>query len=159
MTKRKDKLQTRIQQLQNQLKDIERREKAQTRKQETKKKILIGAMIQKWIEQGRFSEINLMRGLDIFLVRDSERSLFELPPKKQNVPKGQDSIQNSGHASTAQKKTEVSPAPKSSIATAPAQSDVVMKAMHPELREKQKTPDSENRLKEVDEKKLAEEFL
>jgi hypothetical protein len=50
------------------------------RREDTRRKILIGAMILEHIEQGRYSREALKAALDRFLTRDADRALFELAP-------------------------------------------------------------------------------
>ena len=87
MSKRLETLLEKRDKLNAQIRQEENRAKSQKRREENKRKILIGAMIQEWVKQGRFSEADLQAGLDTFLSRNSERSLFDLPalpeqPKK-----------------------------------------------------------------------------
>jgi hypothetical protein len=49
------------------------------RREDTRRKILIGAMILEHIEQGRYSREALKAALDRFLTREADRALFELP--------------------------------------------------------------------------------
>ncbi len=50
------------------------------RREDTRRKILIGAMILEHIEQGRYSREALKAALDRFVTRDADRALFELAP-------------------------------------------------------------------------------
>lgn len=56
------------------------RESAQARKDDSRRKLLVGAMILKRAEEaGTLAELTTQ--LDAFLKRDDERALFGLPPK------------------------------------------------------------------------------
>lgn len=52
------------------------------RKEDTRRKILIGAIVMARIEQGRFQEADLRAWLDEALTRPDDRSLFELPAER-----------------------------------------------------------------------------
>lgn len=67
-----DKLKARIQ-------AIEARQKVSVRKQDTRKKILIGSFfLDKAEKENNMAE--LVKQIDKFLTRNSDRSLFDLPP-------------------------------------------------------------------------------
>jgi hypothetical protein len=64
-----------------------------TRKRETKKLVLMGRLVEKWMEWGKIDEREFMQGMDKFLTRNYERELFgleKLPednqPKKNHQP-------------------------------------------------------------------------
>lgn len=84
------KIEETIAALENQLKQvkalkqkIEARKKTlaskKTRAAETKKKILIGAMMLEKMNQQEETRIRMMEELDLFLKRNSDRALFDLP--------------------------------------------------------------------------------
>lgn len=62
-----------------------RREQAkilnQRRKDDTRRKILIGAAIQHLVEQGRWNSEKVERLMNSYLDKDQDRELFDLPPK------------------------------------------------------------------------------
>ena len=74
-----------LQQLKNRQADAEaralRRAMAGERADDTRRKILIGAMVLHMIEQGDMTQAQLLGRLDAFLLRDGDRALFDLPPK------------------------------------------------------------------------------
>ena len=74
-----DKIQQQIQALKEQLKKEKTKQNARQRKTDTRKKILLGAMLMHWVETGEFNEAELLKGLDKFLTRESDRALFGLP--------------------------------------------------------------------------------
>lgn len=59
-------------------------ESAQARKKETRQKILIGAMVLNLIKQededGEKWKQSIMKRLDNYLVKPSDRAMFDLPP-------------------------------------------------------------------------------
>ena len=74
-----DKIQQQIQALKEQLKKEKSKQNARQRKIDTRKKILLGAMLMHWVDNGQFNEADLLKGLDKFLVRNIDRALFDLP--------------------------------------------------------------------------------
>ncbi|HAG1192620.1 TPA: hypothetical protein G8W20_004855 [Salmonella enterica] len=69
-----------ITQHQNRIAGIQQRQKLADnrikRKQDTKRKILLGAMLEKWIEDKKIDKQIVASGLDDFLIRDSDKDLF-----------------------------------------------------------------------------------
>ena len=59
----------------------QKRISASERKTDTRRKILIGAMVLSQVDQNRESKKLLLLDLDEFLERDRDRALFDLPPK------------------------------------------------------------------------------
>jgi len=57
------------------------RHSAKKRKEDTRKKILIGAMVLANVESGQYPEEKLMDSLSNFLDKPADRALFDLPPK------------------------------------------------------------------------------
>ena len=55
---------------------------ARERKTETRRKILVGAMVLSHVDQKPESNAALLRDLDEFLERDRDRALFKLSPKE-----------------------------------------------------------------------------
>ena len=79
LKQQKDILDARIQQ-------VEERQKVKERKEDTRRKILIGAyFMEKLKKEGSFDSVN--RELDSFLVRNSDRKLFGLPVIEKNNEK------------------------------------------------------------------------
>lgn len=64
----------------------ENRQKAEATKglsaADTRRKILIGALIQEEMEKSPGKKENIISKLDAFLVRPNDRALFELPPRE-----------------------------------------------------------------------------
>lgn len=75
----------RLQQLKNRQAAAEARElkraMAGERADDTRRKILIGALVMHMIEEGDMQQADLTARLNTFLVRDGDRALFDLPPK------------------------------------------------------------------------------
>ena len=61
---------------------------ARERKTETRRKILVGAMVLSHVDQKPESKKLLLRDLDEFLERDRDRALFDLAPKPQPPKEG-----------------------------------------------------------------------
>ena len=60
------------------LNQIEARESTNKRTIETRKKILLGAMLQEWVRTGEIEQFTFDQGLDCYLVRERDRELFGL---------------------------------------------------------------------------------
>lgn len=52
-----------------------------TRQQDTRKKVLVGAVILTKVERGEWPRDKLLAMMDATLTRDDDRALFELAPK------------------------------------------------------------------------------
>ena len=59
---------------------VRAREQQQTRKDDTRRKILVGSMLLQLVEDGEWPEDKLRARLDTYLTRSDDRALFELPP-------------------------------------------------------------------------------
>ena len=59
---------------------VRAREQQQARKDDTRRKILVGSMLLQLVEDGEWPEDKLRARLDTYLVRVDDRALFELPP-------------------------------------------------------------------------------
>ena len=53
----------------------------QQRKEDTRRKILLGALVIDMIKKGELDEKKIMKRLDVFLTKDIDRKLFALPVK------------------------------------------------------------------------------
>jgi len=84
-TTKLDRLTKKRQQLNAQIQAIKSKENQQKRKEDTKRKILIGGVVMKMLETGEMPKERLMQILGTHLTRDADRALFELAPK-QKVP-------------------------------------------------------------------------
>ncbi len=51
------------------------------RKDDTRRKVLIGAAVQQLVNQGRWESDKVKRMMHSFLDKDEDRVLFDLPPK------------------------------------------------------------------------------
>ena len=58
---------------------VRAREQQQARKDDTRRKILVGSMLLQLVEDGEWPEDKLRARLDTYLVRADDRELFELP--------------------------------------------------------------------------------
>lgn len=76
-----EKLNKYITQHQNRIAGIQKRQQLADnhvkRKQDTKRKILLGAMVEKWIEDQKISKEMVASELNSFLSRESDKELFE----------------------------------------------------------------------------------
>jgi len=60
---------------------VRAREQQQTRKDDTRRKILAGSMLLQLVEDGEWPEDKLRTRLDAYLTRDDDRKLFDLPAR------------------------------------------------------------------------------
>ncbi|EGR0536022.1 hypothetical protein E4J49_25120 [Vibrio parahaemolyticus] len=74
------KLKARQEQLNAKIKLIEQKEKEKARKEETRKKILLGAMIMEGMANSSEYEAMIMKNVDKYLKTDRDRKLFGLAP-------------------------------------------------------------------------------
>lgn len=86
MTKLEEKitaLETQLKQVKALKQKIEARKKTlaskKTRAAETKKKILLGALMMEKMEEREVTKMRILGELDKFLTRNSDRALFDLP--------------------------------------------------------------------------------
>jgi hypothetical protein len=85
LTDRISDLETKLKQLKVRQQRIEARARAlassRARKDDTRRKILIGATVLARIDAHQLDHADLHAWLDAHLTRDDDRELFELPPK------------------------------------------------------------------------------
>jgi len=76
MNERLDQLKVKQAQLKAQIKQIEQRDKEKTKKQDTRRKILIGALMLQEMKDKPDTEKTVMDKLDKFLTNERDRILF-----------------------------------------------------------------------------------
>jgi large subunit ribosomal protein L7/L12 len=81
MNKRLEQLLKRREELNAQIQKIKAQEASQKRKFDTRRKILLGALMMEMMDSGELDKNKIMKRLDGFLTRDIDRSLFDLPPR------------------------------------------------------------------------------
>jgi hypothetical protein len=85
LDERIETLKARLEQLKTRQQRIEARKRSlasgRARKDDTRRKILAGAILLAKVEAGDFDSRTLKRWLDKALIRPDDRALFELPPK------------------------------------------------------------------------------
>ena len=78
-------LEDRLKQLKAKQHQVETRRRAleskKKRKDDTRRKILVGAIVLAKVERGEFSDSKLRQWLSESLTRPDDRELFELPPR------------------------------------------------------------------------------
>lgn len=82
MSDKLQRLQEKRDQLNAQIQSVRAREQAKKRKEDTRKKVLVGAMIMDKVERGEWPKDKLHDALDQYLTRDRDRELFGLPSTK-----------------------------------------------------------------------------
>ncbi len=81
MSKRLEQLLKKGEELSAQIQKIRTREASQKRKEDTRRKILLGALVMEMIEKGELEQGKIWKRLDGFLTLEIERKLFDLPVK------------------------------------------------------------------------------
>ena len=79
MSKRLSQLLKKREELSAQIQKIRAREATQKRKEDTRRKILLGVLVMEMMSKGELDRDKLMKRLDGFLTREIDRKLFELP--------------------------------------------------------------------------------
>jgi len=62
------------------IRQVQNKQKASERRNETRRKILAGAAVLQWAARDSEFNAKLMAELNRFLMRDDNRALFDLPP-------------------------------------------------------------------------------
>lgn len=81
MTKKLDELLKKREQLNAQIQKERNKQTQQQRKEDTRRKILLGALMISMLKKGELDEKKILKRLDGFLTLDMDRNLFELPVK------------------------------------------------------------------------------
>jgi large subunit ribosomal protein L7/L12 len=108
MTKSLDALLKKREQLNAQIQKIRSRESEQKRKEDTRRKILLGALMMELLEKGELDRDKIMAKLDGFLTREIDRKLFDFPVvvEKVEAEEKKEEIQQSKGASKASKSSK-----------------------------------------------------
>jgi hypothetical protein len=80
-TSKLDKLNQKREQLNAQIQAIKAKEAIQKRKDDTRRKVLIGGVVMKMINNGEMPQKRIDEILDKHLERSNDRSLFDLPER------------------------------------------------------------------------------
>ena len=83
MTKRLEQLLKKREKLSAQIQKIRAREATQKRKEDTRRKILLGALVMEMMDKGELNRDKIWKRLDSFLTRELDRKLFALPLKNE----------------------------------------------------------------------------
>lgn len=83
--KRLEALEAKRKQIDAQIQAIKAREQKQHRKDDTRRKVLIGGIVLKMVKTGEMPEARLAQLLDRHLDADRDRKLFGLGPKQQQA--------------------------------------------------------------------------
>ena len=78
MNKRLESLLKKREQLNAQIQKIKSKEAVQKRKEDTRRKILLGALLMEMMENSELDKNKIKKRLDSFLTRDIDRKLFDL---------------------------------------------------------------------------------
>ena len=103
MSKKLEKLLEKREQLNAEIQKARARETAQKRKEDTRRKILLGALVIEMMDKGELDDGVIMKRLEGFLTRDIDRKLFDFPVK------GDDKVEEDSTETTENKKPISSP--------------------------------------------------
>ncbi len=81
MGKKLDELLKKREQLNAQIQKERNKQSQQKHKEDTRRKILLGALMMEMMKKGELDEKKIMKRLDEFLTKDIDRKLFALPEK------------------------------------------------------------------------------
>ena len=87
MSKKLEKLLQKREQLNAEIQKARARETAKKRKEDTRRKILLGALVIEMMDKGELDDGVIMKRLEGFLTRDIDRKLFNFPFKGDSVEK------------------------------------------------------------------------
>ena len=79
MSKKLDDLLKKREQLNAQIQRERNKQTQQKRKEDTRRKILLGALMMEMMKKGEIDEKKIMKKLSGFLTKDLDRKLFNLP--------------------------------------------------------------------------------
>ncbi len=82
MSKKLDDLLKKREQLNAQIQKESSKHSQQKRKEDTRRKILLGALMMALMKKGELDEKKIRKRLDSFLTKQMDRKLFDLPLKK-----------------------------------------------------------------------------
>ena len=82
LQEQKDAAKAKAKEIERKMASIRAKQQAEQRKIDTRRKVLVGAMVLEQVERGEWPQERLIAALDRFLTRDNERALFDLPPKE-----------------------------------------------------------------------------
>ena len=81
MGKKLEELLKKREQLNAQIQKERNKQIQQKRKEDTRRKILLGALMMEMMKQGELDEKKILKKLDVYLTKDIDRNLFALPVK------------------------------------------------------------------------------
>ena len=79
MGKKLDELLKKREQLNAQIQKERNKQTQQQRKEDTRRKILLGALMMEMMKKGELDEKKILKRLDSFLTKNIDRKLFDLP--------------------------------------------------------------------------------
>ncbi len=81
MGKKLSELLKKREQLNAQIQKERNKQSQQQRKEDTRRKILLGALVMEMMKKGELDEKKILKRLDTYLTKDIDRKLFTLPEK------------------------------------------------------------------------------
>ncbi|MGI2906154.1 hypothetical protein [Tolypothrix sp. VBCCA 56010] len=138
-------LRAQIEKLQEEIKTKAKALREEERRLETRKKVLLGVVLQAWVDEGKVSEAELQAGLDKHLKRKDERALFGLDPLPEAKP---------ATPTPSTKKAE----DKSAPSPPPTTSKKKPKTTSSQQETSEETTEKKTQLREAKQETLADEF-
>ena len=83
MSKKLDDLLKKREKLNAQIQKERNKYSQQKRKEDTRRKILLGALMMEMMKKGELDEKKIRKRLDSFLTKEIDRKLFDFPPPNQ----------------------------------------------------------------------------
>ncbi len=105
MTKKLEKLLSQREKINARIQKARTRETAQKRKEDTRRKILLGALVIEMMDKGELDDGVIMKRLEGFLTRDIDRKLFDLTLKGDGKDESDSTETTQGKKPTSSKKT------------------------------------------------------
>ena len=132
MSKKLEKLLEKREQLNAEIQKARARETVQKRKEDTRRKILLGALVIEMMDKGELDDGVIMKRLEVFLTRDIDRKLFDFPVKGDDkVEKDSTEMASDKKATTSEKSSESDKALKES--SEPEDSEVLSEDLSVEI--------------------------
>jgi len=97
------KLEEKKRQIEERLKTLKAQDQSRQKKQDTRRKILWGALLMEWMDQDKLIQNAAHDRLETFLVRSIDRELFELGPRQEPLSENAQGRQKASKSEAGQK--------------------------------------------------------
>lgn len=82
LQEQKEAAKAKAREIERKMQSVRAKQQAEQRKLDTRRKVLVGAMVLEQVERGEWPQERFTAAMDRFLTRDNDRALFDFPPKK-----------------------------------------------------------------------------